>query len=131
MVMRIKFLAALLVIFTLFTVTGCTGGEKQTYSDPKETITVKANRDFVIALEANATTGYAWEAAYDQTILTLVEQNYVADEHEEGMVGVGGTNYLTFKALQTGNTSIELTYKRPWEDDSEGDEKLTFNVTIK
>jgi inhibitor of cysteine peptidase len=128
--MRIKLLAFLIVFLTLFVVAGCSGGGSESYTDPSEAISVKINQEFVISLEANATTGYAWEAAYDEELLTLIEQNYVPDEHEEGMVGVGGTDHLRFKALQAGSTEIELSYKQPWDEDSEDDERLTFTVEI-
>jgi len=130
MAMSSKVLTVILVILVFFLVTGCSGSEPQNYSDPSETITVKVNNEFVIALKANMTTGYAWEASFDETILSLVEQNYVPDEHEEGMVGVGGTDYLRFKALQTGSTEIELTYKQPWEENSEDEQHLTFMVEV-
>ena len=120
-----------LVMVVLLIVAGCSGGEPQTYTNPATTISVKTNNEFIIALEANATTGFAWEAAFDETMLQLVSQDYVPDEHEEGMVGVGGTDYFRLKALQTGSTTIELTYKQPWEEgEGEFDEHLTFTVEI-
>lgn len=120
-----------LVIVALLIVAGCSSGEPQTYTNPATTINVKANKEFIIALEANATTGFAWETVFDETMLQLVSQDYVPDEYEEGMVGVGGTDHLRFKALQSGSTKIELTYKRPWEEgEGEFDEHLIFTVEI-
>jgi len=125
-------LLVFMFLVALFTVVGCSGGGTETYTDPATTISVKANQEFIIALEANATTGFAWQANYDESMLQLVSQNYVPDEHEEGVVGVGGIEHLSFKALQTGNTTIELTYKRPWEEDGgEYDQHLAFKVEIK
>jgi inhibitor of cysteine peptidase len=125
-------LTILVVILVLIMVAGCSGGGPETYTDPAEMINVKADEEFVIALESNPTTGFAWEAEYDSAMLTLVEQLYESDEHEEGMVGVGGTDYLRFKALAAGSTEIKLIYSQPWEEEEgENDEHLTFNVEIK
>jgi len=130
--MRKHAFGVVLVLVAFLMVTGCSGGKPNTYTDPSSTISVRSNQEFIIALEANATTGFAWEAVYDESILQLVSQNYVPDEHEEGMVGVGGTDHLRFKALKTGKTEIELTYKQPWvEGEGEYDQHLTFKVEIK
>lgn len=130
--MNKKYLPLCLVILALLLIFGCSGGEPQTYTNPATTISVKTNGEFIIALEANATTGFAWEAAFDEALLKLVSQDYVLDEQEEEMVGVGGTDHLRFKALKTGKTKIELTYRQSWvEGEGEFDEHLTFNVEIK
>jgi len=130
--MRKHVLLISMLLVSLLFVCSCSGGEPQSYSDPAATISVKINQDFIIALEANATTGFAWEASFDQSMLQLVSQDYVPDEHEEGMVGVGGTDHLRFKALKAGNTAIELTYSQPWaEGESESDQHLNFKVEIK
>jgi predicted secreted protein len=44
------------------------------------------------------------------------------------MTGVGGTQYLRFKALKTGNFDITLNYQRSWE--SEPIEQLVFSVEV-
>jgi len=130
--MRKQALLIAILLVSLLMVPGCSSGEPQSHTDPAATISVKVNQDFIIALEANATTGFAWEATFDESMLQLVSQNYVPDEHEEGMVGVGGIDHLRFKALSTGSTQIELTYKQPWaEDGGEYDQHLTFKVEIK
>lgn len=125
-------LSLVLTLLALLPVAGCSGGEPTTYTDPANTINIKANQEFVIALKANATTGFAWEAAFDESMLQLVSQDYVPDEHEEGMVGVGGIDHLRFKALKAGNTAIELTYSQPWaEGEGENDQHLIFKIEIK
>ena len=109
-------------------VVGCAGGVK-TYVDERETISIGANQEFVIALDSNPTTGYNWEADYDESTLILVEEKYSPDEKAEGLVGAGGTQYFQFKALKTGKTEITLTYKRSWETGFA--EQKVFKVDIK
>ena len=108
--------------------TGCGGGAKA-YIDPDKTISVGVNQEFVIALDSNPTTGYDWEESYDESALKLVEDRYEPDEKAEGLVGAGGTQYFTFKALKAGQTEITLVYKRSWE--TEILEQKVFDVNVK
>jgi inhibitor of cysteine peptidase len=130
--MKSKSLLLLILLLILVLAAGCSGGGPKTYTDPTETISVNANDEFVIALESNPTTGFAWEAEYDGDLLTINEHSYEPDENAEEMVGVGGTDLMRFKALKAGTTQIMLTYSQPWEEEEgEFDEHLTFNVEIK
>ncbi len=121
-----------LAMAALLLMAGCSGSKTKTYSDPATEISVKAGREFIIALKANATTGFSWEAAFDESMLQLVSQNYMPDDNKEGMVGVGGTDHFRFKALASGITRAELTYRQPWaEGEGEYGQRLTFMVEIK
>ena len=111
-------------------VTGC-GGEVKTYSDSGQTIGVDVNKEFVIGLGSNPTTGYRWQASYDDTAVTLVESEYQQGETaKEGVVGAGGVEYFKFKALKKGQTEITLDYLRSWEEGSSIEQKV-FTVDIK
>ena len=107
---------------------GCLG-EVETFTDSGQSIGTGVNKEFVIALGSNPTTGYSWQESYDQTMLELVKWNY-EEEAEEGAVGAGGIEYFRFKALKTGQTEITLTYEQPWEDGGIGETKV-FTVIIK
>ena len=126
-----KKLLVLLVtlILAVCLLAGC-GGVK-TYIDDEKTITASVGQEFIIALDSNPTTGYDWEESYDDSMLSLDEEEsrYEPDEKAEGLVGAGGTQYFRFKALKKGNTEINLVYKRSWEEEIE-DEKV-FKVNIK
>ncbi len=90
------------------------------------------DKEFVIliALESNPTTGYSWEADYDETVLELVQNSYEPGEFaKQGAVGAGGTEFFRFKALKSGEIKITMSYKRPWEQDIL-DQKV-FTVDIK
>ena len=68
------------------------------------------------ALPGNATTGYRWTAfLLKDGVVELVnpDGDYVADEAEEGMVGVGGTHYFEITAVAPGETILLLNYFRP------------------
>lgn len=118
------------LMLTTCLVAGCEA-EVKAYSDPEQTIEVNADNQFdiVIALESNPTTGYSWEASYDQTQLELVDQSYEPDENSEGLVGAGGTDIFRFKALKSGEAQITMSYKRSWE--TQVLEQKIFTVDVK
>lgn len=110
---------------------GC-GGAVKAYSDPEQPIGIGINKEFIIliALESNPTTGYSWEANYDETMLELVEETYEPGEYaQQGVVGAGGTELFRFRALESGEIEITMVYKRPWE--AEVLDQKVFTIDIK
>ena len=119
------------VLLAVCLVAGC-GAEVKAYSDPEETIGIGANKEFIIliALESNPTTGYSWQASYDETMLELVEETYELGEYaQQGLVGAGGTELFRFKALKSGEVEITMVYKRSWE--TEVLDQKVFTVDVK
>ena len=109
---------------------GCGGGVK-TYTDSGQTIGVDVDKEFVIGLGSNPTTGYRWQASYDDTAVALVESEYQQGKTaKEGVVGAGGVEYFKFKALKKGQTEITLDYLRSWEKGSSIEQKV-FTIDIK
>ena len=123
-----RFLVLMAVLATCL-VAGCIG-EVETYNDSGQTIDIGVNQQFVIALGSNpGSTGYSWQASYDETMLKLVE--YIHKEKPEpGLVGAGGVESFRFKALKTGRTEITLTYEQPWEGGGIGETKV-FTIHIR
>ncbi|UCD14493.1 MAG: protease inhibitor I42 family protein [Thermoplasmatales archaeon] len=67
-----------------------------------------------LTLEFNAGTGYVWEIIQlDEQILNITEKSTWGDTEV-----VGGLMHDTwiFTAKNTGNTTLELVFYRPWED---------------
>jgi inhibitor of cysteine peptidase len=124
----VKKLLILMLIAAALTVAGCIG-VAETYTDPGQDINIGVNQEFIIALGSNPTTGYSWQASYDETRLELVKWNY-EEENNEGVVGAGGVEYFRFKALKAGQTEITLTYEQPWEGGGKGETKV-FTVFVK
>ena len=106
---------------------GCTVVE--TYDDEGQGIDIGVGKEFIIALGSNPTTGYSWQADYDESMLQLVQWNYEEEETEEGVVGTGGVDYFRFKALEVGETEITLTYAQHLEGGAVGGTKV-FTVNI-
>ena len=123
-----KRLLILMLVAASLLVAGCIG-VAETYDDPGQTVTIGVNQEFIIALGSNLTTGYSWQESHDQSMLELLEKTY-KEKAQEGVVGAGGVEYFRFKAVQTGQTEITLTYEQPWEGGGIGETKV-FTVEIK
>ena len=125
--MKRLFVLIMASLLALSLLAGC-GGVK-TYVDEDGVLKTGVNQEFVIALDSNPTTGYDWEASFDDNMLSVVEKKYNPGEKAPGLVGAGGTQYFRFKALRKGSTEITVTYKRSWETDYA--EQKVFQVDIK
>lgn len=126
----IRFLTlVVMVVLTMSLVVGCVG-EIKTYTDSGRTIDIGVNQEFIIALGSNPTTGYMWQAGYDETMLELVENTYEPGEYvQQVAVGAGGgTELFRFQALQVGKTEITMVYKRPWEEEVLAQKVFTINI---
>ena len=120
------------LILSISLITGCGGSTIKAYSDPEETINSSMNKEFIvlIALESNPSTGYSWEAEYDDAMLELVEETFEPGEYaKENIVGAGGTELFRFKGLSKGETEITFNYKRSWE--TEVLDTKVFTVEVK
>jgi inhibitor of cysteine peptidase len=87
---------------------------------------VKLGSQFVIELPSNRTTGYGWEAHYDETLLELSASKYECSSERPGS---GGTESFIFKASREGRALIRMLYKRPWEETTA--REILYEVTIK
>ena len=118
---------AVISILVVSLIAGCSGVD--VYTDSEQVINTTVNQEFTIALDSNPTTGYGWEASYDEDMLSLEKEEYNPDVKVPGLVGAGGTQYYQFQALKVGETEITVTYKRSWEPGY--DEQKVFTVDIK
>ncbi len=118
-------LVLLLTVLTVLALNagGCDTGEPPIYRNTSSPIYVGLNDEFVIALEANHTTGYSWQLTeeVDENILSLEGVEYEAGDSE--LVGAPGEEEWTFKAVGEGRTELTFKYVRPWEtEEAEGEE---------
>jgi len=71
-------------------------------------IVVLQGQVFAAWLRSNPSTGYRWQANYDSSYVTLVNQTFISDPHPPGKVGVGGYDLFIFTALKAGTTAIRF-----------------------
>ncbi len=95
-------------------------------------IETKAGETFMIKLESNPTTGYSWRLAELKSgIVEKISNVYKQTATEERLVGSGGIEEWTFKALAKGKVTITFEYVRPWEKDVRPVKTATYLVTVK
>jgi len=113
-------IAAVILMAGMILLSGCSSIKEYKWEKPsapgtptEQKIETTVDSQFAINAAGNATTGYIWEATFDQTYINLVSSEYIIDN--PGMAGSGGINRFTFQVLKQGVTKIILVYKRPWE----------------
>ena len=104
------------------------GQERQ--DDMTNMIKATVGQEFVITLDANATTGYEWQLAntVDDSLINLMRSEYAPDK--TGLVGSGGKSIWTFKAVRAGKTQISFKYIRPWEKNTPPARKTAYIIDI-
>jgi inhibitor of cysteine peptidase len=129
-------LSAVLILSLLTTVYifgGCAvAGKTYTESNNGDNLNLKINDVITIKLESNATTGYKWNLSEENnsTIITLVSSDYSEKENKDNLVGAGGFETLTFKAVSGGNAAIILTYNRQWEKEVQPEKIFKLNISV-
>ena len=89
----------------------------------------ESSSDYIIELDANHTTGYTWKYEVSEDGIVEVKNEYVQNEHEEGVVGFGGKDRFTIKGIKEGTTTIKFTYSQAWEPKAD-DKTETYVITV-
>lgn len=92
-------------------------------------VSVKKGENVEVKLTGNASTGYSWVVQdLDETILkSNGDPTYKADSD---LTGSGGTYTYSFKALETGTTTLKMAYLRTFENNPPAREfELKITVT--
>lgn len=122
-----------LALFSLLV--GCGGTEADsaanalavTQAQNGGTTTLAKGGTLTIELAGNPTTGYEWVVVQnDATLLLPAEPTY---ESDSSAIGSGGNYTFRFTALQAGNASLKLAYRRSWETTA-SDQTFTLTVNI-
>jgi inhibitor of cysteine peptidase len=88
---------------------------------------VRIDSEFKISLESNPTTGYKWEAKFDDNLLKLRSDTF--HRPPDAIIGQGGTQTFIFLPAKAGETTIDFLYKRSWEQTPAT--KKQYRITIK
>ena len=91
---------------TLFVMTGYLSGE--------------VGETLAFRIPSNPSTGYSWAIADEGNPLVAVPVGNLMESQEESKdpranVGAGGNELWLFRAVGPGNSSVALSYVRPWE----------------
>ncbi len=97
-------------------------------------VRISPSTSLKVTLESNPTTGFEWELVQisDANVLEKSSNKYVGDFHlfGSGMVGAGGKEVWTFKALEKGHSTLYMEYSQPWDKGSKGAEKFSLTVVV-
>lgn len=86
--------------------------------------------ELILDLDANPTTGYSWVITSVPEQFASDYDNYVQDEAEEDMTGVGGTQEYHIVALNDGTGIMTLEYKQDWDGgESDGTYELKLEIS--
>ncbi len=132
---KLTLVVTLVVISLTGTLSACGRGAKELPPPPPTGTPTKGAIEIMlregdtstISLESNPTTGYQWYVEFPRTHLELVEQRYEPDSR---LVGGGGREFFTFRALERGLIEIPFSYKRAWEDEPFRTERYIFNIGV-
>jgi predicted secreted protein len=91
-------------------------------------VELSIGESLVVTLASNVTTGYSWTLTgiSDESVLQKTKNEYIAPK--TNLVGAGGQEVWTFKALKKGTSTISMGYSRPWEAGTPPIE--TFGLTV-
>jgi len=92
-----------------------------------DAITVDNGKQFVIELTANPSTGYSWDAGKNPNVKLVSSEQVAASS---AAPGAPGTQRMTFKAYNTGSSTLELAYSRPFEGGVPPAQTASFDVKV-
>jgi len=94
-------------------------------------VELAVGQSLVVTLASNITTGYSWSLTEnsDGSVLSETGNEYVAPQTT--LMGAGGKEEWTFKALKKGTSTISMEYSRPWETDTPPAETFDLTVVVK
>ena len=81
-------------------------------TDPDNVIQARVNEEITIVIESNPSTGYGWQAHFNQGALELIDSDFVS---ESLAMGSGGVQVFRFLPKKAGKINIKMSYKRQWE----------------
>jgi inhibitor of cysteine peptidase len=96
-------------------------------SSPRE-IAVRPGDTFEIEFPENPTTGYRWHlSSSNEPVLELQDDSF---QPAGGTAcGAGGLRRWRFQATQAGSTTLDLQYRRPWEQQPAQTTQIAVHVS--
>lgn len=93
------------------------------YTRQQAVIKARQGDEFIVALDANPTTGFQWEPRFEADVLQLLERRPPAPGPG---VGGGGVERFRFKVIGTQPSRLHFAYRRPW--DANAAEEVAFQL---
>ena len=149
--MKVNIFAAITISIVLLSATACAAASAGTAAGPNREATISVSEDefgqsqhiekqveiakggtLVVTLSSNGTTGFSWDenaGIADTAIVEQLKHRFI--EPDSKSLGAPGKEQWTFKAINTGTTTVHLEYSRPWEGGEKGVWTFDMTVTVK
>ena len=133
--------AALAACLALALVAGCSAHSASDAPPEPAAFMAAPGERFDIRLDANPSTGFQWDIGtpLDEKIVRLVGSDFqrapapapASGAESAPLVGQGGVETWRFEAVGPGRTTIELVYRRPWENDVAPVRRAAYAVDVR
>ncbi len=118
------------VLLALVVAAGCVKNVEVNQEMNSGSVVLEQGQILVLKLSSNPTTGYDWEIV-DLNAAILEQVGEVEYKSDSALIGSGGVNTYTFKAVGSGNTQLSLVYHRSWEKDIPPIEAYELDIVVK
>ncbi|MBX7132959.1 MAG: protease inhibitor I42 family protein [Fimbriimonadaceae bacterium] len=81
--------------------------------DHRQQVTLDLGDTLVVNLNSNASTGYSWNIAQNNTSLLRPLGRPTYQNSDSGLMGAGGTQTFRFRAVGAGGEGLRFLYQRP------------------
>ncbi|MGG4217847.1 protease inhibitor I42 family protein [Paenibacillus jamilae] len=93
--------------------------------------TVQKGQKFNIALEENASTGYAWSYTTDSKEIKLIAENEKEIKAKDNVDGAPTQKNWTFTAGKPGTYTLKFSYAQPWDTKADPGQTKTYKIVVK
>lgn len=97
----------------------------------EDRIDLTAGQVTTLEIESNHTTGYSWQLAEPLNEKVLKVEYWYYKTPNSKMLGAGGAEVWTFRAVGEGRTNLKLEYVRPWEKNVPAIKTKEYAVEVK
>lgn len=96
-------------------------GTVLTEADDGKTVRLKPQKEVIVILPSNPTTGYSWEMMEPgaEAAVMVVAREFRPSAGTSGRVGAGGMEYFRLRLLKEGRFTVTFVYRRSWEKELE------------
>ncbi len=99
-------------------------------SSNEREIELGVGEEFEIRLPENPTTGFRWQFASNGEPACVLQSNFFEPADSTRTPGRGGNHYWRFQAAQVGLESIELVYRRAFEQEKTPTRRFLLHVRV-
>ncbi len=93
------------------------------------------NNIFYVKVKANRSAGYFWEVNFERSNNVIVYDGGKPIENKRKeiipIVGAAVEEYHVFRVVGNGKVTVVFKYGRPWGNDIEPIERISFKVVVK